>query len=73
VKLGSRGKPVITGIVERLISEMVPRAGTFPGYLEFIRLAGLIAKYHAQQKVFPWQYPRQFPPISPICAGFHGL
>jgi hypothetical protein len=48
VKLGTRGKPVITGLDKRLTSEMVPPAGTFPGYLEFIRLAGLIAKYNAQ-------------------------
>jgi hypothetical protein len=48
VKLGSRGKPVITGSVERLVSEMVPQAGTFPGYLVFIRLPELIATYNAQ-------------------------
>jgi hypothetical protein len=48
VKLGSRGKPVITGVVERSMSEMVPPPETFAGYLEFIRLAGLIAKYNAQ-------------------------
>jgi hypothetical protein len=48
VKLGTRVKAFITGSLKRLTSEMVPPAGTFPGYLEFIRWAGLIAKYHAQ-------------------------
>jgi len=48
VKLGSRGKPVITGLAERLTSEMVPPAGTLPGYVEFVRPAELIAKYNAQ-------------------------
>jgi hypothetical protein len=48
VKLGSRGKTVITGTVERLTSDMVPHAGNIPGRLEFIRVAELIAKYNAQ-------------------------
>ncbi len=75
IKFGSRRKTVTTGSVERLTSEMVPHPGTFPEYLEFIRLQDRSRNVTLNKRCLQCDIRGNllaYPLFAPVFAGAHG-